>query len=429
MTLSRKLSKYLLPLALVVATQTVYAPVAHAKKVQKSEEQVALEKKYKKRKTYIIGESIGKKVTKAFELYSADKVVEAIEVLEKIKTKKQFDRAYVDRFLGNLYAAQDGQAKTAINYLSSAVKPDLLNATEQAQAIRLLADLQMQERMYAACLLTYQQWMDFTGRQDKAVYLRMSQAKYELKQYADMIPLLDKAIAIAKSPDKNAYVLKLSSYYECKDYKNSIKVLETLVKLFPEDSRWWPQLGMFYMMVEDYSRALATMDLAYKQGLLTKPNQVKALSQLYYNNNVPYKAAKILEKHIDDGLIERDLRMVTQLANSYRAAKEYDTAAKYYAEAGAFENDPEMYRKQGNMLLQKERYKDAITALEKSLELGTKKKGSVHMMMAESYLYQNKLRSAYKYIKLAEQDPKTKKNAKSWAGYIKSKAQQKGIKI
>lgn len=429
MTISRKLSKYLLPLALIISAQAIYTPVAHAAKAKKSEEQVALEKKHKKRKTYIIGESIGKKVTKAFELYSEDKVLEAIEVLKKIKTKKHFDRAYVDRFLGNLYASLDGETATAIKYLKSAIEPDMLNATEQSQAIRLLADLQMQERMYNECLVTYQQWMDFTGREDKAVYIRMSQAKYELKKYADMIPLLDKAIAVAKKPEKNAYILKLSSYYERKDFKNSITVLESLVKLFPEDTRWWPQLGMFYMMVEDYSNALATMDLAYKQGLLTKSNHIKVLSQLYYNNNVPYKAAKLLEKHMADGLIERDERMVTQLANSYRAAKEYLSAAKYYAEAGAFENDPEMYRKQGNMLLQKEKYNDAIAALKKSLELGTKKEGSVNMMIAESYLYQNKLRSAYKYIKLAQNDPKTKKNAKSWAGYIKSKAQQKGIKI
>ena len=429
MTISRKLSKYIMPLLLVVAAQSFTISEAHAAKEKKSEEQVALEKKHKKRKTYIIGESIGKKVTKAFEFYSEDKVVEAIAVLEKIKTKKAFDRAYVDRFLGNLYASLDGKTKTAIKLLESAVKPDMLNATEQAQAIRLLADLQMQEKMYSKCLVTYQQWMDFTGREDKAVYLRMAQANYEMQKYAAMIPLADKAIAIAKKPEKNAYILKLSSYYERKDYKNSVKVLEDLVKLFPEDTRWWPQLGMFYMMIEDYQKALATMDLAYKQDLLTKPSQIKALSQLYYNNNVPYKAAKVLEKHIDDGLIERDLRMITQVANSYRAAKEYMTAAKYYGEAAAFEDDPEMYRKQGNMLLQKEKYSDAIVVLEKSIELGTSKAGSVNMMIAEAYLYQNKLRSAYKYIKLAEQDPKTKKNARSWASYIKSKAQQKGIRI
>ncbi|GGA87109.1 hypothetical protein GCM10011369_31480 [Neiella marina] len=418
--------------AVALSSQLFIAAPAMAKKEEQKKVDPltkALKEKYPKHKTKVASPKVGKKVFEAYDLYSADKVKEALDLLMDINAKTEFDKAYLNRFIGSLMAGEEGKTKQAIDYIKKAVAPAILNPREQAEGIKLLGDLQMQEKMYTDAIASYKSWMDYTGIEDKNVYVRMAQASYELEKYADMIPLADKAIAIADKPDKNPYVLKLTSYYERKQYKNAVKVLEDLVSLFPEDEKWWAQLGMFYMLVDDYEKALATMDLAYKKGLFTKENQFKALSQLYYNQNIPYKSAKLLEKHVNSGEVKRDEKMLTQIANGYRGSKNFDKAAKFYGEAAKLAGDGDLYRKQASMYLMIEEYNLAIAAAKNAIKSGVEKKGSANMMIAEAYLYKKDLKSAHTYATRATSDPSTRKTAKGWANYIKSKATQQGIAL
>jgi len=66
---------------------------------------------YKRGPTNIPGQKVGKKVGKALEAYNNDLVDEALDILYEIDTSNSFDRAFTDRFIGNLLATQNGKAK------------------------------------------------------------------------------------------------------------------------------------------------------------------------------------------------------------------------------------------------------------------------------------------------------------------------------
>lgn len=384
---------------------------------------------YKRGKTQIPGQRVGKKVQAAFEAYSADLVDEAIEILKDIETDDKFDRAYVDRFLGNLLASQEGQGQNALDYLNRSVADKQLNDNEHAQTLRLIGDLNMQQKQYDQAILWYERWMDYTCKEDADVYTRMAQAYYETKQLPKMIAPADKAIQMYEKPNKNPYVLKLTSYYERKMYKETIEVAEVLVKLFPENKQWWTQLGFFYMLVEDYKTALQTFELAYTQGFLEKASEIRALAQLYNSNEIPYKSAMIQEKYIASGLLKKDENTLLRLANSWHRSKDYEKAAKYYGEAAQMANDAEHYRKQGTLLLTAEKYPQALAALQKALDLGVEDEGDVHMAMMEANFYQAKFKQAYVHVKEAMKDKDTRRNALAWEPYIKEKAKNRGITI
>lgn len=384
---------------------------------------------YKPGKTSIPGERVGKKIQKAFEAYSNDQVDEAISLLKEIETSQTFDRAYTDRFLGNLLAAKEGAAKEALGYLARAAAPGVLNDTEQASTLRLVADLNMQEKQYNQAIDGYQKWMDFTCKQDPQVFVRISQAYYETKQLAKMVEPADKAIALFDKPNKNPYVLKMTSYYERKMYPQAVKVAETLVKTFPDNKQWWNQLGMFYMLVEDYKKALSTFELSYDQGYLDKESQIKALAQLYATSNIPHKSAMILEKYLKSGLLKKDAKMYSALANTLHQAKDIKKAAFYYGKAAELSKDPEHYRKQGTLLLSAEDYKGALVALKKAIDAGSKKAGRIQMAMMEANFYQGKFKQAYVHVQAAKKDKATARSAKSWEPYIKEKAKNRGIRL
>ncbi|WP_286233045.1 tetratricopeptide repeat protein [Thalassotalea sediminis] len=382
-----------------------------------------------KRKTQLVGQSVGKKIGKAFELYSADDVKGALALLLEIDAKKDYDKAYLARFIANMYATL-GESKKAISYLKSAVEPDILNESDHGDALKLLADLQMQEQAYEDALKNYEAWMDFTGKSDGDTWVKISNANYQLKRLDKMVEPADNAIAAyGDKQNKNPYLLKLTSYYERKKYKDAVEVLETAVQLFPTEKAFWTQLGNFYLLTEDYKRGMATLDLAYKQGFVDKESHLKTLASLYSQNNIPYKAARILEKHIDSGEIKRDDKNLFSLANAYHAAQEIDKAAKYYSELAKMTNDSKHYAKLGTLLAQDEQFKKAIVAIEKALSLGAKDKGRLNMSLAEAHFYLGQYKQAYDAIQKALKDPRTRKNARGWVSYIKDTAKRKGKSI
>jgi len=417
----KKLSTSLIVIASLLVVQAPFADNAMAA-AQKEEK--------KKRPTLLVGQSVGKKIVKAFEAYTADDIDGALVILKDINARKNYDKAYVARFIAVMYATKGDNEKEAIYYLKKAIAPDLLNEVDHGEALKLLADLQMQTKDYQSALSNYYAWMKFTGKNDGNTWVKISQANYELKQLDKMIVPADKAIvAFGNKPNQNPYVLKLTSYYERKKYKEAIKVLETVILIFPENKTWWTQLPMFYLLVENYSKAVQTLDLAYKQGFLDKESQIKTLANLYSSTEAPYKAARLLEENIVSGLIKRDDKNISTLANAWHAAQHVGTAAKYYGELAKITGEAKHYRKQGMLLKQDEQFSKAIVILNKALDLGGKNKGRIYMSIAESYFYLEKYKPAYAAMKKAIKDPKSRKSAKSWLGFIADTAKRKNVSI
>lgn len=384
---------------------------------------------YKRGPTNIPGQKVGKKVGKALEAYNNDLVDEALDILYEIDTSNSFDRAFTDRFIGNLLATQNGKAKKSIEYLQKAVAPNELNDSEQVGTIKLIADLSLQEEEYDSAIESYRKWLKVTCKESFDVYFRMANAYYQTQKYAEIIAPINKAIALADKPNKTAYALKMTSYYNRKMYKETIEVQEETVRIFPDDKSQWTQLGFFYMLVEDHKKALSTFEMAYNQGYLTKSAEIKALSQLYSMNDIPVKAAQVLEKYIKSGLVKTEERMLTSVASSYQQAKEFKESAEYYGKSALLSSSPDLYQKQGMVYYASERYSDAIVALQKSLDEGSDKTGAIHLAMMQANFDKGDFRAAYKHVQEAKKDKSTVRNARSWEPYIKEKAKNRNIKL
>jgi len=387
-----------------------------------------------KRKTQLVGASVGKKVGKAFEAYNVEaedgsNIDNALALLLDINAKKDYDVAFLNRFIGIMYA-QKGEEKKSLEYLNKAVEPDILNEVEQGDSLKTIGDLQMQVEGYKEALIAYDAWMDFTGKSDANVWLKIAQANLALKDYAKAIVPADNAIAaLGDKINQNPFVIKLNAYYERKMFKECVDVLETAVQVLPEVQLFWTQLASFYAMVEDYPKSLSTLDLAYKKGYLDKESQIIMLANLYAQSEIPHKAAVLLEKHIDSGVVKRDDKNLFTLANSWHAAQHIDKAASYYGELAKMTNLSKHYSKQGMLLNQDEQFAKAIVALKKAIEIGVKNPGRLNQSIAESYFYLENYKQAYVYVKRALKDPKSRRTAKGWVNFIKDTAARKKVSI
>jgi tetratricopeptide (TPR) repeat protein len=410
--------------ALIVLTTlgVAIAPVSAA--VQPNMAQV---EERKARKTQIVGERVGKVLVKAFELYNEEKLDEAIAILLDAKSSNAFDTATLNRFLGNLYATKD--EKQAIKYLTLAVAPDELTFNDQAGSLKLLADMLLQDKQYQKAIKAYESWIMFTGEQNADAYMRIANAYYLMNQHDKVLAPADDAIRFSPKPIEGPYQLKMAALYETKRYKELVTVVETMVQLFPENKQFWVYLGNFYTLTEEYSKSLSTLQLAYSQGYLEKDSEVRMLAQMYANNNIPYKAAVTMEKHMKSGLVKRDKTNLNFIASNYQSAREFLKAADYYGEVAKLTNDADAYRRQGSAYLAIQRYNDAIAAYDKALSMNVDKPSGVYMSLVDAYFYQKKYKEAYAALMNAKKDSSMARQVRGWESYIKDKAKQKGISL
>lgn len=107
-----------------------------------------IQKQKDSRRNIAVSERVGRNIMGAFELYSEQNDVKgAIAKLEEASPREAFDIAYVSRFLGNLYAA-DEQFEKALSLVKKAADADVLGWTDQAGALKLTADLSLQLERY-----------------------------------------------------------------------------------------------------------------------------------------------------------------------------------------------------------------------------------------------------------------------------------------
>lgn len=387
------------------------------------------------RRNQTASERIGRRIMRAFEYYEEDDIDSAIEELEDASPRDGYDTAYVNRFLGNLYAGND-QTEDAIRLLTQAVEADVLGYNDQAASLVLVANLMLQEERYEEALDYYQRWIQFTGEMDPDVFIRMASAYIELENYEQVIPFAQKGLHYMPEPNRNPYVLQVAAYFETGQVQNAIRVLEEGIQVLPEEHRWWSQLGMLYLQEEEYDKGLATMELAYLAGFLEQQNDFRALAQMYSNSMIPYRAAEVMRRHLESGDIEQTGRNWSIAASSYHAAREFDRANEMYVQAAEAATDRsdrhDYHRRRGNSLLLGSQYAEATRAFNAAIESaaqGDENLGRVYMSLAEAHFYNERYRDAVRAAENAARYSDQRRNAQSWEQYIRLTAERRGVDI
>lgn len=424
--------KFLLKTSLVtsVLLAASFSFQAIAKVPPEKKEQVkALEKA---RGGKVMGQRTGKKVLKAFDLYNEDQVEEALAILLEINPKSEFDKATVNRYIGSMYAGLDGKGKEAIKYLELAVKADKLPFKDHSEALKNLATLEYNEKNFPKVIKYFKDYLAFSLDEDPRAYLTIANSYYEMKQYDKVVQPAEQAkkfFAKWDKPNINSYVLIMAAHYESKNMPLATKAVEDIVKAFPEEGKYWVQLGGFYALQEQNDKALSVYRLANEQGFLTKDIEFKRLAQFYSNAGIPFKAASVQEEQINKGVIEKDEKSLSVMAQTFQNAKEFKKAAKYYGEAAKIENDSDLYRKQGIALMAIEDFKGAVKAFEKSIQNKPNRVGAVYLALGEAEFYLENWKKSYDAFNKASESKRSARTAKGWIGFVEDTAKRKGVTL
>lgn len=379
----------------------------------------------KGRQTQALGKKVYEAITEANELVDAENYTEARKVLDRVKAMPNlsaYETAQLYSFYGFLYfnSEQYGQAIKA--YDTVLKQPELPEGLQQ-QTLKTLAQLKFATEDYKGAIEYARQYMDATG-EDPDMYAVIATAYYQMEQTDKIIQPIEKAISLARergtSVKEQWYLLQRVAYWDKENYPKVKEILEILVANWPK-KEYWTQLSGIYYELKDEERQLAAYEAAHDQGLLSSSAELTQLAQLYMQAEVPYKGARVLEKGLADGKIEKNERNLRLLSQAWQLAQEDRKAIGPLNEAAKLSNDGDLYARLATSYLNLNEYKSCIDASRQALDKGgLKYPGNTWLVLGMCQFESKALSSAKQSFQQAARFEKAAKNARSWIAYTES---------
>lgn len=392
--------------------------------------------KKKTRKTPALREKVYSQLSRAQKLADEDKVAEGIAVLDKLQkraaTMNSYERAMMWNFYGFIYYDAE-KTNEAISSFAKVVQIENIPESLELSTLLSLAQLSMQQEKYQESLKYIDRWSALKdGKDSSKVKVLKANAYYAMKKYPNALESISSAVAEAekagKKPKENWLVLERALHFELKQPMKVTIVSEKLVKLYGK-AKYWVELANMYGETDQTEKQLAVMEAAYQQGFVSKKNDFQTLAQLYFFNGAPFKAAKLLSEQLAKGVMDKDIKTLRFLAQAWTTAKEHEKAIPVLQQAADLSSDGNMDARLAEVLLNLEKWDDAIKAAKSAQNKGDlDNPGNINVALGMAYFNKKQFDQAIIEFKKAKKQKKVEKMANQWLKYVETeKRKQEAI--
>jgi len=369
---------------------------------------------------YLLTEKTYNSLSAAQELMADEKYAEAegkLKTLRKQTKSGSYDQAVVLQTIGYLYSSQEKYSKSIPPFqqaLDSGALPEKV-----AHDLRYnLAQLLLAVDKYKQGLELLEVWLKNEPSPPSSARVLIASGYYQVKNYKQVIKHIRIAIKNDKSAKESWYQMLLSAHLELKQYKSAISVLETLITRYPYKEIYWTQLTALYMQQNKEFRAMATRGLVQKLELGDSKTLI-SLADMYRYLHIPYKSAQLLNKAMDQGIIEADFDNLEKLTDSWLAAKEAEKAAEVLKRLALIDESGEADLKRGRVLIGLEQWKSAVEPLTISLDkLQDKQRGAASLLLGMAQFHLGDFTEAEVYFNRALTFDDERNQANQWLRHL-----------
>ena len=377
------------------------------------------EERDEKLKRYRLRDLTQKRLNVALEFLEAGEYDEARNKLEKMKFKRlnPYERALTYRYLGYSANGQD-DTLAAIGFFEKVVEQAALTIDNEAKVRFTIAQMCASEGDWQKVEETLESWFEYVEKPNGGAYYLLAISHYRRELYDEAMEPALKAIEITTEPRESWYQLVGALHLRNEDYDSATGVYEELLTRFPK-KQYWLQLSLIYSARGNYEHALRIQQLAYVQDLLTKGDELRRLARTFLFHQLPYYAALVLERGLDEKQIELDRDVLELLGNSWIAAREYDRSIEPLQIAADMAEDGRLYLRLGQVRVQREDWSEATELIEKAITKGgLKDAGKAHLLLGISYYSDDHPESARTAFRLARKHESTETDATAWLDHI-----------
>jgi tetratricopeptide (TPR) repeat protein len=257
----------------------------------------------------------------------------------------------------------------------------------------------------------------------------LGQAYFQMANYEQAITPIKTAIDLFRDqgrvPRENWLLLLRVCYWELKDFPNMLIVLEELIEAYPKDSYILTLAGV-HSELGDTKKQLALTEALYDKGYIDGKTHAVNLANLYLLHGIPVKAAMTLEKEMNAGNVDENVRNLRLLSQAWYSAREDKKAIPPLVKAAAAGDEGELYIRLAQSYLNLEQWNNAAKAAKKGLDMGDlKRKDTANIMYGMALFNQKKLEQARRAFQAAAKDKRSKRASGQWIKYVDSEIRRR----
>ncbi len=359
-------------------------------------------------------------------MIDADDQQGALRMLNALKTKKgltEYELQNVLNYIGFVHYNLDNVNEALATYEEMLRIPSIEDQIRK-QTLYTMAQLSTMQEKYDSALKLLDEWFVLETNPPPDAYILYAQNLYQVNRYADMVKPIETAMDVAVKREleikEDWYVLLNFAYFQQENYTKVRDIQKLLLANWPKKNYWFSLAGAYTELGED-DNLMAAYDSAHTQGLLEKEAELTTMAQLYMQHEVPYKAAKLLQKEIDGGRVSGNAKNYRMLSQALTLANEDEMAIPALQEAARLSDEGELDLRLGNAYLNLGMYGECVTAIQSGLRKGKiKSPDNAQISMGMCLYNEKKYNESIAAFREAGKTQRSRRIANQWVSVIES---------
>jgi len=382
-------------------------------------------------KNFTVSKKAYQYLSDAESLLAEKKYDEALEELERMKRRKylnDYERALMWQLSAGVWASK-GKYKESAKCLEEALKLDALPEAASRDVMFNLGELLLASGEYKKSSAILNKWIKQVDKPQPKSYYIVATASAQAGRYAAALPYAKKAVEGMKEERKGWLQLLLSLYFELKQNDQLADLLKRMIKSFPEEKSYWLQLSAVYAEMDKNDEALAVLEMAYAQNMLTEEKELINLAKLYVMGGVPSKAVQLIEKKIEAGKIGKTPENMEVYISALLETREDAKALTVLEESAGQSEKGELYLQLARIQVDRQQWKQARVSIKRALDKAQlNSPGSAYLLLGMVNYNTKRNKDALIAFNKAKEFEPTTKSAQRWIDLLKKRSESCSLK-
>ena len=228
--------------------------------------------------------------------------------------------------------------------------------------------------------------------------------------------------AAGERPRENWLSMLASTHYELEDYAGMRDVVRRLVREYPRE-QYLINLAALHGQLGDTARQLSLVEALADDGRIRQEPNLVMLANLFMAEELPYKAASLVQREMDDGNITETAGHLELLSQAWYTASEPSKALKPLEKAAAMSDDGELYLRLARLHMDAYDWSAADRAARAALARGgLRQEGHAWLMRGMAMVRQKQFTEAIVFLGRAQEFQETEQHAAQWLAWVESEA-------
>ncbi|MDD9868939.1 MAG: hypothetical protein OXU50_03450 [Gammaproteobacteria bacterium] len=293
----------------------------------------------------------------------------ALERLAARGSLNPYERAAVEQQLG-AFASARGDYPKAASHFETALAADGLPEAFAGQLRYNTAQIYLALDRAGDALALLKPLFDGDAEPPPESYFSMASALHYLERDAEALEWAEQGLRGHPSPAEGHYALVSGLNLRLERWRRARELLQEMIRRFPDKAVYWRQLTAVWMELGDDKQALVVGELGHSRGVLAQGRDVLQLARLYLYHDFPHKAAHLLQRGLDDGVVAGKAAHWALLASAWSNAREHARAVAPLQKAAQLSDTGELFLRLARLRVEDEDWPRAHRSLAAALRRG-----------------------------------------------------------